>query len=311
MMPTHLSKQLRANLRGEFRENEDLSRHTTWRIGGPAELFIVPSCTEDIEYALSIAHNHQIPVFVLGRGSNVLIADAGLPGITLCLAKSLQDVEIKQGILYAGSGVALPRLARITARHGYSGFEFLVGIPGTVGGGVLINAGTGNGQIADVLETITYIDQLGDLHTKHYSELEFGYRRSALLQQPIVVIGAQFRLEHCEARAKIEANLREILRQRRQKFPLNLPNAGSVFKRPLGYPPAGRLIEEAGLKGFRIGDAQVSEVHANFITNLGHATSNDVKELILLIRERVYQIHGVALEREIVLLPGEDNGKMK
>lgn len=295
------------HMNGQFRKQEELAEHTTWRIGGPAETFVLPRTLSDLQRVVSYAKVQEAPLFVLGRGSNVLIDDAGLPGFTIYMASSFQNISVTNTTVTAGAGVPLPKLAMTVAKHGYSGFEFLIGIPGTVGGGVLINAGAGGAQIADILESITILDQDAELRKLHASELQLSYRYSNLLTSPVIVVEAVFRLG---PRASFDSGseiMRRIIRERRARFPLQHPNAGSVFKRPAGEdaPPPGWLIETSGLKGLRVGDAQVSPVHANFICNLGNATAVDVRTLVEIIQERVQDVHSVVLEREVIFWPQE------
>lgn len=296
-------------LQGELRFNESLSRYTTWRIGGPAQVFICPKDLNDICATINFVREKQIPLFVLGRGSNLLIDDEGLPGITLYMAKTLRDMQVSDSTIQAGGGVSLPTLAKKVSAQEYTGFEFLFGIPGTVGAGVLINAGAGGSQIKDILKSVTFLDRHGQLHTWTVNQLDLQYRHSALLHQPVIVVEASFRLTHKEEPAIIRQRQRDIINKRRQKFPLTQPNAGSVFKRPENGagPFAGWLIETAGMKGYRIGDAQVSEQHANFIVNLGRATAEDVKKLIDKIITRVLRIHNITLEREIIYWPEQNS----
>lgn len=304
--PGELTK-LSDKIQGEIRFQEPLARYTTWRIGGPADVFVIPETIDDIRRTLAFASDHDLPLFVLGRGSNILIDDAGLPGVVLYMARSLQAIEITETTLRTGGGVALPKLAQLTAKRGFAGFEFLIGIPGTVGAGVLINAGAGGAEIRDVLESVTVLDRWGDIKTLGAADLALSYRHSALLAEPVVVTEAIFKLEHPCGPAQTARRVREFLDKRRRKFPLSLPNAGSTFKRPGGGkgPYAGWLLEQAGMKGYRVGDAQVSELHANFIINLGQASSADVKTLIGIMYERVLEVHNIQLERENIFLPEE------
>ncbi len=301
--------RLTNRLISDFSFRVPLNKHTTWNIGGPAEFFVIPDGLDDVCTVVEFVAKEQIPLFVLGRGSNLLIDDVGLPGITLYMAKTLRDMQVSDSTIQAGGGVSLPTLAKKVSAQGYTGFEFLIGIPGTVGAGVLINAGAGGSQIKDILKSVTFLDRHGQLHTWTVNQLDLQYRHSTLLHQPVIVVEASFRLTHKEEAAIIRQRQRDIINKRRQKFPLTQPNAGSVFKRPENGagPFAGWLIETAGMKGYRIGDAQVSEQHANFIVNLGRATAEDVKKLIDKIITRVLRIHNITLEREIIYWPEQNS----
>ncbi|MBW1917819.1 MAG: UDP-N-acetylmuramate dehydrogenase [Deltaproteobacteria bacterium] len=293
------------SIRGQLYVNHLLGPLTTWKIGGAAQVLAVPADLDDLFDIFRLAKTCQWPVFFLGRGSNLLIADRGLPGLTLHLARAFKEIKLDGNCLRVGAGVSLPTLAQYLAGQGVAGFEFLAGIPGTVGAAVRINAGTGPGQdISSRLRQVTVVTPRLQMLTLMASELEFGYRRSRLLNFPHwLVVAAEFYLTQSAPPEEIQARMTELLRQRRVKFPANPRNCGSVFKNPAVGRPAGWLIERAGLKGLRYGEAQVSTDHANFIINLGHATAAQVKALIAQIQETVWKAHGVSLEREMVMLP--------
>ncbi len=289
-------------------ENHPLSSLTTWRIGGAAARLAAPADLEDVWGLMRLAQDRGWPLFFLGRGSNVLIDDAGLPGLTLHLARSLQDLTRHGDTLRAGAGVALPRLAQAAARLGFSGFEFLAGIPGTVGAAVRLNAGAEGQSLAGVLNRVWVATPRLQLLEFRPDELGLGYRASLLLNFPHwLVVEAEFKLADPAGPEAIKARMGELMAKRRARQPANPRSCGSVFKNPPGGPAAGWLIEAAGFKGCRLGDAVVSRKHANFILNHGHATADQVKALIAAIQEKVWQTQGVALEREVVLLP-EDLG---
>lgn len=289
-------------------EYRPLAPFTAWKVGGPARFFAVPGSLEDVFRLFRQAHRQGEPIFFLGRGSNVLISDAGLPGLTLYLAPSLQKLERHGEFVRAGAGVALPRLAQAAARWGLSGFEFLAGIPGTVGAAVRLNAGAHGRSLADVLRRVWVATPQLQLLEFQAAELEPGYRRSRLLQFPHwLVVEAEFALEAEAPPEDIRARMQQLLADRRTRQPRNPRNCGSVFKNPPDGPPAGWLIEQAGFKGRRVGDAQVSRKHANFILNQGRATATDIKALIAQIQETVWARFGIRLEREVVFLP-EDLG---
>lgn len=297
-------KKLSNNLVGEVKYQEPLAQYTTWRIGGTAETFIIPKKVDDLKWVIETINEFSVPLFVIGRGSNILIEDDGLPGVTLYMAKSFQSIEVVGSTLKVGGGVPLPKLAITASKLEFSGYEFMVGIPGTVGAGILINAGAGGYNVSDVLESVTVMDRSGDLKTIDSMDLKLTYRNSALFNSPVIVTEAMFKLENPKDSEKIQVLMKDFINKRREKFPLSYPNAGSVFKRPNNGegPPSGWLLEKAEMKGFRIGDAQVSDLHANFIINLGNASSKDIKKLIEIMYQRVVEVHNIELERENIFL---------
>jgi UDP-N-acetylmuramate dehydrogenase len=277
---------------------------TTWKIGGAAARLVAPANIDDIYQLMSLALDRGWPLFFLGRGSNVLIADAGLPGLTLHLAKGLQGIERHGDTLRVGAGVALPRLAQAAARMGFEGFEFLTGIPGTVGGAVRLNAGAEGKSLADLLRRVWMVTPQLQLLEFRVEELGLGYRSSLLLNFPHwLVVEAEFQLAQPAAPETIKTRMRELLLARKARQPANPRSCGSVFKNPPEGPGAGWRIDQAQFKGHRVGDAVVSRQHANFILNRGHATAAQVKALIQEIQAAVWQTQGVALEREVIFLP--------
>ena len=287
-------------------ENHPLAPLTTWKIGGPARYLAASRDLEDVYALMRLAYDQGWPLFFLGRGSNILIDDAGLPGLTLHLAKSLQKLERRGETLRAGAGVTLPRLARAAAALGFSCFEFLTGIPGTVGGAVRLNAGAEGRNLAAVLRRVWVATPQLQLLEFKAEELGLGYRSSLLLNFPHwLVVEAEFALETPAPPQAIEEKMRRLLTARKARFPANPRSCGSVFKNPPSGPAAGALIDQAGFKGRRLGEAQVSRKHANFILNQGQATAAQVKALIADIQENIWKTRGVALEREVVFLPDD------
>lgn len=290
-------------------QNYPLAPLTTWKIGGPAQYLAAPRDLEDVYHLMRLAYDQGWPLFFLGRGSNVLIADAGLPGLTLHLPKSLQKLERQGARLRAGAGVALPRLARAAAAWGFAGFEFLGGIPGTVGGAVRLNAGADGQNLAGLLRRVWVATPQLQLLEFKAGELGLGYRSSLLLNFPHwLVVEAEFALERPAPPEAVQERMRQLLAARKARLPANPRSCGSVFKNPLGAPAAGALIDQAGFKGRRRGEAQVSRKHANFILNQGHATAAQVQALIADIQENIWQTRGVILEREVVFLPDDLGG---
>ncbi len=278
-----------------------LKPFTSYRIGGPADYYAAPSTLEDLLELLQWAKHESLPVFILGGGSNVLISDRGFRGLVIHLKDFLTDlVEVKgEGEWTVGAGVRLTPWVRRTAHEGFQGVENLIGIPGTVGGALKMNAGAFGGEISEPLISVDVLDARFHLDTLKKREVNFDYRKAPELEDKII-LKARFKLQPGDAQALL-MKLREILHRRRRRQPLEAPSCGSVFKRPEG-DYAGRLIEAAGLKGTTCGGAQVSMKHANFIVNRAGASAADVLELIKRVKRAVKDAFGVELQREIVLV---------
>ncbi|MGQ9688506.1 MAG: UDP-N-acetylmuramate dehydrogenase [Desulfobaccales bacterium] len=291
-------------IKGPVYADYPLGPLTTWKIGGPARFLACPQDLEDVFALRRLAATQGWPLFFLGRGSNVLIADAGLPGITLHLARSFQKLAVQADTIRVGAGVALPRLAKAMADKGIRGFEFLAGIPGTVGAAVRLNAGAYGRSLGQCLNRVWVMTPDLELRELSVSEVEPAYRGSRLLHQPHwLVVEVELVIQETAAPAEIYRRIRDLLEVRRATQPSHPRTCGSVFKNPLHGPPAGRLIEAAGWKGRSWGEAQVSRKHANFIINRGRATAADVADLIAAITDSVEERFGIRLEREVVLLP--------
>ena len=282
----------------ELRENEPLSCHTMFRIGGPVPLMACPKTIQEAQYALKTADSFEIEPFFLGKGSNLLVSDAGANVFVIKSVGGLEELHLEgEEILYAGSGVSLARAAEFAADRSLAGMEFAHGIPGSLGGAVFMNAGAYGGDMAQIVAFVDCITRTGERQRVQGSQLAFGYRRSVFSDETRLILGAGLRL-HPGSREEIRSRMTELMRQRREKQPLEYPSAGSTFKRPAGYF-AGTLIEQCGLKGRQVGGAQVSEKHAGFIINIGGATCEDVLRLIETVRETVFRQTGVILEPEI------------
>ncbi|MBI3609322.1 MAG: UDP-N-acetylmuramate dehydrogenase [Nitrospirae bacterium] len=282
---------------GEIRWHEPLSLHTTLKIGGPADVLVIPKDLEALARLVRQARKapgRPVPLFVMG-GSNLLVRDGGMRGIVVKLSRLQRITDLDETRIEAEGGVPLSRLARHALERGLSGLEFALGIPGTVGGAVVMNAGTREGEMSGVLIGARILEPNGEVRTLGREDMEFGYRWSRL--PPGVIVGARLKL-HQAGRADIRRRMAGFIDQRKATQPLTLPNAGSIFKNPDGTF-AAKLVETVGMKGHRIGDAQVSERHANFIVNLGRATAKDVLKLIRLIGKRVEKETGITLELEI------------
>ena len=284
----------------ELRVNEPMSKHTTFRIGGPAALMALPKTAGEAKAAVKTARELGIEPFFLGNGSNLLVADEGYPGFIIKLTWDFDGIrEVNRG-LEAGSAVLLSRLSNALVGRGLTGLEFAGGIPGSVGGAVTMNAGAYGGEMAQVLESVTFLDEAGEVCTLPVSECGFGYRKSIFSQRKCLILRARFRLEQGDGYA-IKARMDELAAKRREKQPLEYPSAGSMFKRPPGHFAAA-LIDQCGLKGLAVGGAQVSEKHAGFVVNRGGATCADVLELVRRVKEEVLRHTGVELEMEVKVL---------
>ena len=282
------------------RAQAPLAEYTTWRVGGPAEWLVEPTGLDDIKTWLLWARNRDLACRVIGAGSNLLIHDDGLPGLTLCLRK-LQGVTIdpNSGLVEALAGEPIPSLARRVAKAGLHGLEWSVGIPGTVGGAAVMNAGAQGGCIADRLESVRVMPiQGGDSFELSADQLDFAYRHSRLQQDGLVVLSARFHLEPGHDPKELKRITSGNLSHRTTTQPYQQPSCGSVFRNPEPQK-AGRLIEEMGLKGTRIGGAEVSTLHANFIVNTGDAQARDIHQLIHLVQDRIKAAHGIHLHPEV------------
>lgn len=285
---------------------EPLARHTTWKIGGPAELFFQPRDSRECVTALNLARQYGIPVNFLGGGSNVLAADQGVRGLVI-QTRALREIRWQETRVRAGAGTSLPKLAREAGSRALSGLEFALGIPGTLGGAVRMNAGAHGSQIAELIESVQVVTPQGEVLDLLRERLEFGYRSSSLMDSGNLIIEASLVLPPGN-REEIARKAETVLEFRKARQPNEYPNGGSVFKNPPG-DSAGRLIEAVGAKGLRAGGAQISEKHANFIVNLGGATAADVLFLIKEVRELVFNKFGYILETEVVMMGFDNNGR--
>jgi UDP-N-acetylmuramate dehydrogenase len=289
----------------KFKKNHSLSDLTTFRIGGPASYFLTAANNGELRDALMWSRDNGFPWFVLGGGSNLLISDEGFPGLVVRLGKDFSSIEIseKDGTVSAGGAVKLPALSSKLVKEGWGGLEFLSGIPGTVGGAVRMNAGTRDGEIKDRFISTEVLTTELENATYKGDEMGFSYRHSRLAEDGGIVINAVFGLGPRSSPSELGNKVREMILSRKDVQPANNMNCGSVFKNPRGMKPAAWYIQRAGLKGLRVGDAIVSEEHANWIVNLGNASASDVRDLISNIQEIVLEEHGVELEREVICIP--------
>ncbi len=282
-------------------ENEPMSAHTTFRIGGAARLYTVPQSTEEIKESIRLAEEEGLPYIMIGKGSNVLFPDEGYNGVVIEIGSGMENMDFPDEYrIRAQAGVPLSTLAGAAARHSLTGLEFASGIPGTLGGAVTMNAGAYGGEIRDCIVSATVLDESGEEREFSKEQLQLGYRSSIIQEKGYIVLSAVFELEKGD-KEKILAKMRELNTRRREKQPLEFASAGSTFKRPEGHF-AGKLIEDSGMKGYRSGDAQVSEKHCGFVINRGNATSRDVQNVIRDVQKRVYETSGILLEPEVKII---------
>ena len=279
---------------------EPMAKHTTFRIGGPAQYLVAPQNVEELGQIVMLCRAEDTPYFILGHGSNLLVSDAGMTGVVILLDQNFSHFSIEGTTVRAMAGVMLGRLGLATRDAGLTGFEFAAGIPGTLGGAVMMNAGAYGGEMKDIVATVQLMDRDGNLSERTGEEMDFSYRHSAVEGTDYIVVGATLSLQQGD-REQITQRMEELATARRTKQPLEFPSAGSTFKRPEGYF-AGKLIMDAGLAGYQVGGAQVSEKHCGFVINKGGATAADVIQLIEDVRQKVYDKYQVTLEPEVRLV---------
>lgn len=276
---------------------EPLSGHTTFRIGGPADYFVMPSDEKELAAVIELCRQEEIPWFVLGNGSNLLVGDRGYRGVVIQLYKNFDQVVIEGTTVKAQAGAMLIRVAREAGKAGLTGLEFASGIPGTIGGAMVMNAGAYGGEMKDVVSEVTVLTPEGEVKTLTGEEMDFRYRTSVVESKKYIVLEAVMELKKGDP-VQIQEQMQEFLARRKEKQPVEYPSAGSTFKRPQGYF-AGKLIMDAGLRGYRVGGAQISEKHCGFVINTGGATAAEVQQLIRDVSEKVKEQFGVELEPEI------------
>lgn len=282
---------------------EPMAKHTSFRIGGPADVLAQPGNEAELAELLKRAAHHAVPVTLVGNGSNLLVRDKGIRGLVIKLSNLFSSITVEGNVLTFGSGISLAMASKKAASLSLSGLEFAVGIPGTIGGAVYMNAGAYDGEMAKVVTSVQVMDRQGQSSQLKADELDFAYRHTALQNSGLIVTSVTVSLQPGEAES-IKAKMDDFSQRRIAKQPLELPSAGSMFKRPVGYF-AGTLIEQTGLKGYTVGGAQVSTKHAGFVVNVGGATAKDVLQLISDVQSKVFAAHGVHLEPEVLVL-GEE-----
>ena len=280
--------------------NEPMASHTTFRIGGPADYFVMPETIEELANVLKLCKEEQMPYFILGNGSNLLVGDKGFRGVVIQLYKNFDGLQIEGTTVTAKAGAMLIRVAKESGKAGLTGLEFASGIPGTIGGAMVMNAGAYGGEMKDVVTAVTVLTKDGEIKTLTGEEMNFRYRGSVVEDEAYIVLEAVMELQEGNLE-EIQARIDELSVQRRTKQPIEFPSAGSTFKRPEGHF-AGKLIMDAGLRGYRVGDAQVSEKHCGFVINRGNATATEIKTLMGDVAKKVKEEFGVDLEAEVILL---------
>lgn len=279
------------------RTDEPMSKHTTFRIGGPAQIFVTPHTVEEIGEVVAACNICQVPFFMLGRGSNLLVSDAGIEGVVIEFGANFSEYSIDGTTVKAQAGITLAKLGSVVEKAGLTGFEFAAGIPGSLGGAVMMNAGAYGGEMKNIVDRVWLMDKEGNLLERSGAEMDFGYRHSIVEDKGYIVLAAALILQEGN-REEIQTRMEELAEARRSKQPLEFPSAGSTFKRPEGYF-AGKLIMDAGLRGYSVGGAQVSEKHCGFVINKGGATAADVLQLIEDVKCSVYEQFHVELEPEV------------
>ena len=284
---------------------ESMASHTTFRIGGLADCFVQLENTEQLIKVQKYLSQVGVPFFILGNGSNLLVSDAGFRGVILQIGPKMSKVTVEGNVIVAQAGASMAQIARTAMEHELAGMEFASGIPGTIGGGVVMNAGAYGGELSQIVTQVNVVNSEGEIMELDNETMEFGYRTSTIRNNPFTVTEVILRLEKGD-RQQIRERMEELAARRREKQPLEYPSAGSTFKRPAGYY-AGQLIMEAGLRGFQCGGAKVSDKHCGFVINTGNATAEDVRTLIREIQTRVKDQFNVNLETEVLFLGWEKN----
>ena len=280
--------------------DEPMSRHTTFRIGGNADYFVKPGNADEVAAVIVVCREYNIPYFILGNGSNLLVSDDGYRGMIINIMDNMDSVTVDGRIITAQAGAMLVRVSVMARDNALTGLEFASGIPGTIGGAVYMNAGAYGGEMKNVVKTVRAIDEYGRIYELDSEKMDFSYRHSIVEERKLIVLEVTLELEH-GSREAIDDRMKELAEARRSKQPLEYPSAGSTFKRPEGYF-AGKLIMDAGLRGYSVGGAQVAEKHCGFVINKGGATASDVVELIRDVQHDVDDKFGVTLEPEVKML---------
>lgn len=300
IMTERFENELKKINGGAVLVDEPLKAHTTFRIGGVARFVVTPNNIETLAETIRLCNREQVPYYVIGNGSNLLVSDTGYQGVIIRLYRTLDYICVEGEQLIAGAGALLVSVCRRAMHEGLTGMEFASGIPGTIGGALVMNAGAYGGEMKDIVREVTIMSPQGEVRKLTGEEMNFGYRRSIASEQGLIILEARLKLE-TGVKEEIESKMRELSITRKEKQPLEYPSAGSTFKRPEGYF-AGKLIDDAGLRGYQVGGARVSDKHCGFVINTGDATAADVIQLIQDVRNKVKLQAGVTLEPEVKLL---------
>ncbi|EEG74364.1 UDP-N-acetylmuramate dehydrogenase [[Clostridium] hylemonae DSM 15053] len=301
-METHMNQDFYNALKDVLTEDkvladEPMKNHTTFRVGGAADYYTVPESKEEVRDIIRLCRQWDVPFYIIGNGSNLLVSDKGYRGVMIQIYRDMSEITVEGHTVRAQAGALLSSIAARALSAGLTGFEFAAGIPGTLGGACVMNAGAYGGEMKDVLRYVTVLTEDGAFLTLHRDELELGYRTSVIARKGYIALEAEIELKE-GSKDEIKARMDELKEKRVTKQPLEYPSAGSTFKRPEGYF-AGKLIEDAGLRGFRVGGAQVSEKHCGFVINRGSATAADIMALITEVADRVERQTGVRMEPEV------------
>lgn len=279
------------------KEKEPMAEHTTFRIGGAADYYVTPANDEEVKKLMLLCKEEKTPYYIVGNGSNLLVSDAGYRGVIIEIGKEMSGIEVRGERIHVQAGALMSRIAQAALENALTGFEFASGIPGTIGGAAVMNAGAYGGEMKDVIEEVTVLDREGEKHVLKKEELEFGYRTSKVMKEGYTVLSVLLKLSEGNP-DEIREQMEDFTQRRITKQPLEYPSAGSTFKRPEGYF-AGKLIQDTGLRGFTVGGAQVSEKHSGFVINKDGATAEEVNRLMQEVSNRVYEKFGVRLEPEV------------
>lgn len=277
--------------------DEPMSKHTTFRVGGPADYFLIPQTEEEVVKLVTLCKEEEVPYYIIGNGSDLLVSDAGYRGAIIQIGRRMSEITVEGSIIRAQAGALLSAIGSEALKHSLGGFEFAAGIPGCLGGACVMNAGAYGGEMKDILKSVIVLNAQGQVEELVVDQLELGYRTSLISKRGDIVLGAKIELASKDPE-DIKALMEELKQKRMEKQPLEYPSAGSTFKRPEGYF-AGKLIQDAGLKGFQVGGAQVSEKHSGFVINRDHASAADIDSLMRQVSEKVEEKFGVPLEAEV------------
>lgn len=285
---------------GYITENEPMSRHTSFKTGGNAKVFVEPANESELSAAIGLCKENAIRFYIIGNGSNLLFPDEGFDGVIIKIGKMFSDIKANGEVITAGAGALLSKVASVALTEELTGFEFAAGIPGSIGGAICMNAGAYDGEMKDIVSSVKLMDYEGNVVVKNCEEMDFSYRHSIISSSDYVVLSVGFKLKKGD-KEEIKAIMQDLQCRRKEKQPLEYPSAGSTFKRPEGYF-AGKLIQDAGLRGYKVGGAMVSEKHCGFVINADNATSDDIINLIKDVQRIVYDKFGVKLEPEVKII---------